>query len=301
MYKIFSSPLSYVGGKRFLVPTLLTCGIPTARERFCSPFMGGGAMELNLAYRGYPVSAYDVNHNIVNFWNVYLSDADKVVARAKKILKTCTREDVQKQKQNRARGDSVYFPTLSPLDNAAWLLIFLKVSFSSNLTGNWVRAWIVEDGILYTGHRKKSWGVEKESKEFMFHCDNPNKESYHARLDYDVYSSLPLTVGHGDFRDTLARHEADFLYLDPPYFGSENLYESSTEGFDHHALFSILDSRGRWLLSYEDCKPARELYHGYRWLEVDRLHGFNHKDKALTELLIFAHDVEMPACQEGLF
>ncbi len=65
-----------------------------------------------------------------------------------------------------------------------------------------------------------------------------------------------------DFR-TLLRHKAvsrSILYLDPPYWGERQPYSHPFVEQDHHDLKSVLDGRGNWLMSYNDCEQVRGLY-----------------------------------------
>lgn len=81
-----------------------------------------------------------------------------------------------------------------------------------------------------------------------------------------------------------------FFYLDPPYLMEKGdkcyQFEFSTE--DHARLRSILgELKGKFLLSYGDCQPIRELYHGYR-IDVTKevTYTLSGKAKKKTELLI---------------
>ncbi len=67
------TPLRYPGGKSRAVKHILPL-IPEDCEELCSPFLGGGSVELAVAARGTPVHAYDVFEPLVWFWNALLSD-----------------------------------------------------------------------------------------------------------------------------------------------------------------------------------------------------------------------------------
>ena len=53
------SPLRYPGGKTRAVKHILP-HIPKGIKEFCSPFFGGGSVELAVADRGIPVYGYDI-------------------------------------------------------------------------------------------------------------------------------------------------------------------------------------------------------------------------------------------------
>ena len=71
--------------------------------------------------------------------------------------------------------------------------------------------------------------------------------------------------------ETLAkvRHD-DFVYLDPPYFGTAaDVYGEYGSHMDHEALCDALSKADyHWILSYGDCEPARRLYADYPMREI---------------------------------
>jgi DNA adenine methylase len=79
------------------------------------------------------------------------------------------------------------------------------------------------------------------------------------------------------FDKVIPGHENEFIYADPPYFTSDsednkmfkNIYPNSNfaihhNHFDHHKLRELLDNhKGKFILSYNNCKEIREMYSGY--------------------------------------
>ena len=61
-------------------------------------------------------------------------------------------------------------------------------------------------------------------------------------------------------------------------------------GFDHEGLADILKERSKWVLSYNNCDYVRNLYNGYKILEVEWTYGMKNvgSDKMgkSSELLI---------------
>ena len=105
-------------------------------------------------------------------------------------------------------------------------------------------------------------------------------------------------VKRADFKDSIAAHPDAALYLDPPYClnkedgndggNRETLYGTEGdhhEGFDHVGMADILKSRHNWVLSYNDCKYIRDLYDGYKIVEVEWAYGMN-ASKESSEILI---------------
>ena len=73
------TPLRYPGGKSRAVETImpyirnLDCG------ELCSPFLGGGSIELKCAEEGMVVHGYDLFQPLVWFWEALLSNPKKLV------------------------------------------------------------------------------------------------------------------------------------------------------------------------------------------------------------------------------
>jgi DNA adenine methylase len=87
-------------------------------------------------------------------------------------------------------------------------------------------------------------------------------EKIHNRLKNVIIESL-------DFRDLLSRiihRENAFIYLDPPYYGTEHYYDTGFSEQDHKDLLNIIkQSKAKWLLSgYANPLYDEELKDFYR-------------------------------------
>lgn len=98
--------------------------------------------------------------------------------------------------------------------------------------------------------------------------------------------------------EVLIRHydrENAFFYCDPPYFSSEYVYQCGFTWDDHLRLKNTLaNSKGKWLVSYNDCEEIRELYDGYSFFDFTRLHNMKQRINAgeqFPELLIGNYDM----------
>ena len=84
------------------------------------------------------------------------------------------------------------------------------------------------------------------------------------------------------------------MYLDPPYANGQYLYGRNGDkhrDFDHSHLSSLLKSRDRWILSYNDCPMIRDLYSGFIFKTVNWTYGMGN-DKQSNEILILSKDIE---------
>ena len=69
---------------------------------------------------------------------------------------------------------------------------------------------------------------------------------------------------------TYDRKEALF-YLDPPYYDAEKYYPDRFNPEDHERLRNVLSTiKGKFIVSYNDISAIRDLYNGYKKVDVDR-------------------------------
>ena len=98
--------------------------------------------------------------------------------------------------------------------------------------------------------------------------------------------------------EVLIKHydrENTFFYCDPPYYSSEYVYQCGFTWEDHLRLKNTLtNSKGKWLVSYNDCEEIRNLYDGYSFFDFTRLHNMKQRTNAgeqFPELLISNYDM----------
>jgi DNA adenine methylase len=246
------SPLRYPGGKS-RAARMIADIIPHTESRLCAPFFGGGSVELELSQR-MTVSGFDSFVPLVDFWHSLIEDpAD--LARRVRLYHPIDRETFYKLQKEISE-------TLSRRDRAAIFFVINRSSFS---------------GVSLAG------GFSPGAPRFT--------ESAIRRLE-TFRAPETLSVSLGDFRDVIPAHGEDFLYLDPPYMINQGLYGvkgRSHRGFDHKALFDLLEKRDRWILSYNDSPEIREIYKGYRIESLSWVYGMG-KDKKSREVIIFSKE-----------
>ena len=74
------SPLFYPGGKAKALPHIMKY-VPEGITEACSPFIGGGSVELALAAKGIRVHAADAFEPVVNFWQQLLKAPKTLVTK----------------------------------------------------------------------------------------------------------------------------------------------------------------------------------------------------------------------------
>jgi DNA adenine methylase len=247
------SPLRYPGGKTRAVKTILEF-IPEDCGELCSPFLGGGSVELALAEKGTKVYGYDSFEPLVWFWKALLNKPAELARAANSFrkdsndfelnnvkVKGLLREDFDEIRKN--LKEETKFSIL----NAARFYAINRSSFSgATFSGGWSRR------AAYARFTDSSIKRVKDFKE-------PN-----------------IVVECKDFKESIPLHPDAFLYLDPPYMlaseEQERLYGKSGDkhkGFDHKGLYNILKERDNWLLSYSgDGKAILDMYSDFVTYDV---------------------------------
>lgn len=261
------TPLRYPGGKSRAVKHILP-HIPESVERVCSPFFGGGSVELALAERGTQVFGYDKMKQLVWFWQGLCSDNNKLadeveklreqyIIRDRSIVIGCSKESFHQYRED-LKTESFKFSH----ERAAKYYAVNRASFS---------------GATFSG----GWSEKASYARFT--------ESSIQRLrDFEAKN---FRVDYADFEDAILWHPKAFLYLDPPYMlkGSQNsLYGidgNLHNSFDHDRLHGLLTKRSDWVMSYNDCAEIREMYKDYEIIEAEWAYGMN-KSKQSSEILI---------------
>lgn len=142
-----------------------------------------------------------------------------------------------------------------------------------------------------------------------------NRLSYGAKMD--TYSLQPcdlrqfysqiiaahericeVILENKDFENILKIYDRPgaFFYLDPPYFMAEDIYAVEFSREDHHRLFEALRHvKGKWLLSYNDDPFIRALYKDYRQYRFTRINNLVQRYESgaeYGEIIIANYDMD---------
>ena len=104
------SPLRYPGGKSRaisqIVDKYIIPNIPKS-NKICSPFFGGGSIEIHLAKQGYRVYGYDAFPPLVDFWQVLLKNPNKLANATEKELRVSRKkfDKIQDDFRNKSGKD----------------------------------------------------------------------------------------------------------------------------------------------------------------------------------------------------
>lgn len=269
------TPLRYPGGKSRAVKQILE-HIPEDITSLCSPFFGGGSVELALANKGVYVHGYDKFAPLVWFWHALIEDNNLLAKEVKKLrddytvldggkeieVTGCSKKLFSSMRQDLKSSDDSF-----SYEKAAKFYVINRTSFS---------------GATFSG----GWSKLASYKRFT--------QSSIDRIE--DFKAKNFSVSREDFKDSIVNTSCDHYYLDPPYLLEKNntLYGDSGDmhkDFDHEGLYDILSKKTGWTLSYNDCPRIREMYSGRKiytpsWSYGMKQRSENTKKKNSSELII---------------
>lgn len=265
--------LKWAGGKRRLLEQYAR-HLEGGFRRYHEPFFGGGAVYFWLWNQKKLINKQarlaDINPELINFYRMLQSDPEALIA-------------LMEEHQDQHSHDHFYevraqLPDeLDPLQRAARLLYLNRTCFNG----------------LYRENSKGQFNVPigRYKKPRISHPEGLRAASAAlagAQLELAPFGSVEEYAGPGDL-----------VYFDPPYdpLSSTASFTAYTQhnftSFDQARLaelFSRLSRSGvKVLLSNSDTPLVRELYQGFRLVEVSAARAINSKAdgrQKITELLV---------------
>ena len=280
------SPLRYPGGKSKAIKKIVEFIIPNIpkNKKVCSPFFGGGSIEIYLAKNGYAqVYGYDAFQPLVDFWQVLLKDPDTLATQVQKKLEL-SEGNFKSIRDNFKENYKNY----TKLKRAYLFYVLNRTSYS---------------GTALSG------GMAKDKKKRSWKRINPrfDKKSVQRLRQFSVRN---LTVSKIDFRKSILKHKDVLVYADPPYYIEKNKFYGNMGDMqfkqkDHEELAKILKRRKRWILSYNNNKLVRELYSDFRIKKVRWAYGMTGTKSRgkhdSSEILVLSDDIKYDGVQKTLF
>jgi len=250
--------LRYPGGKSRAAKNISKY-FPQHVEKVVSPFIGGGAVEFELALRGIKIYASDIFKPLICFWTQVKYNREKLAdAVEHQYLNSMSRDRFYELQK------SILNAELSEIELASMFFVLNRCSFS---------------GTTLSG------GCSPGFPRFT-------KSSIDKIRKFDIIDNV-LAFDTLDFEEAIALHEDEWLYCDPPYMlKKSNLYGvkgNLHNAFEHDRLHKVLAKRDKWMLSYNDCEEIRELYKNFRINEIKWEYGMN-KEKGSKEILIMSEN-----------
>lgn len=246
------SLLRYPGGKTRAV-NILKDFIPEGTKEICSLFFGGGSFEIYLAKTGIKVHGYDNFKPLVCFWKALLNNKEELYKIVKSYHPLSKRKFYILQKEILTEKDE--------LKIGAIFYVLNRSSFSG------------------TG---LSGGM------------SPNHPRFgQNQIDNILKFDVEFNIEQLDFKDSVLKHNC-LIYADPPYLINQKLYGTRGDmhiDFDHKFLAEILNSRGNFILSYNNCTEIKEVYKEHEFYYPEWKYGMS-SDKASKEILIISKDLK---------
>ena len=243
---IHFTPLRYPGGKAKLaayIKSLLKENRLLDGE-YVEPFAGGAAIALELLFHEYVsrIHINDVSKLVHAFWKSVLSDTEAFCRLVMETPLTVTQWDKEKQiLQHPSEHDST------------------ALGFATFFLNRTNRSGILNGGIIGGRDQTGLWKIDARynARELVRRIEEIARMRSRIRLTRQDALTF-LTAGVGKWpKETL-------IYLDPPYYvKGRDLYYDFYEPEDHRHIANFMNSsvdRQRWIVSYDNVKPIRDLY-----------------------------------------
>lgn len=244
------TPLRYAGGKTLAVG-LIVEQLPDNLKRIVSPFFGGGSFEIACAKElDLEVKGYDIFDMLVNYWQHQFVNPEGMQKYLKKYKPT--REG---------------FLEVKKLMKENW------TKEKGMLNGNGSVKNKLELASLFYFNHNTSYGPHFLGWPSSVYLQ---QERYNTMIEKSRKLKLKnISVELASFEEVIKNHPNDFLYCDPPYYldGDSKtfigLYPHRNfpihhKGFRHDLLRDLLlNHKGGFILSYNDCSTIREWYKGF--------------------------------------
>lgn len=279
-------------GNKTSILYILYALFPLNYERYIEPFGGSGAVLLGKKKPDKFEVYNDFNHNLVNLFQCM---RDRPVALIEEIgfLNLNSRDDFNRNKE--FFKDEKFKDRFIEEEMEKIQLIFDKPTADEliELMTRRKLDYNLRRAAMFLKLLRYSYSSGGKS----FACQPMNIRSLFGLIQ-DVSIRLNnAVIENQDFEILIKHYDRDnaFFYCDPPYYSSEYVYQCGFTWDDHLRLKNTLaNSKGKWLVSYNDCEEIRNLYDGYSFFDFTRLHNMKQRINAgeqFPELLISNYDM----------
>lgn len=276
--------VKWAGGKRQLIPEL-TKIMPSNFNQYLEPFIGGGALLLELEHKNSVIS--DNNHVLIGTYNDIKHNLDKLLPLLDKLQNehnSCGDKEKAKEfyYQQRDNFNQIIFDDNESLNRSALFLYLNKACFNG----------------LYRVNSKGLFNVPFNQKTTIniYERDNLVQISQFLQI-VDIYNQ--------DFEETAVKaKKGDLVFFDSPYAPlNPTSFDSYTkEGFstEEHIrlanLFKKLTKNGVYcILTNHNTEFIRDLYKDFHVKEVNvkRMINSDAKNRVGKEVIITNYELEV--------
>lgn len=273
------SPLRYPGGKACLSEFLteLAQQNELVGGRYVELYAGGAGAALNLLYNNVfnCIHINDYDYNIFSFWHAVLNQTEAFIRLIEDTPVTLEEWYRQKDIFNLGRYND-------QLD-LGFATFFLN---RTNRSGIIFRAGPI-GGFEQTGNYLID--VRFNKKNLIKRIEKIGNHADHIVLTNQDATEIIENIG--EYTQDIAR---TFLYLDPPYYNKGKQLYLNNYGHDGHESLAKqvrkLPNHLRWLISYDNVNPIKNIYSQYRLASFDLSYTLQTK-KFGSELLIFSDNL----------
>lgn len=259
--KQLDSFIPWVGGKRALREIIIS-RFPDEYKVYVEVFTGGAWVFFALQHKGVEEFINDANTDLVNLYHCVQTKRELFKWTLRYSLNA--RDKFNFIKSYLKQGAA----TLGDVKRAAYFYELIRYSFANNCKSYGGKTVIMRDKMaLVDNCHKRLQGVKIENKDF---------EAIITEKD----------------------NENTFFYCDPPYYETESYYEAPFSPLDHQRLHdTLMNTNGKWMLSYNDCPEIRELYsdsslYHYAFDRPNNIGNVTNKGSIFEEILIANYDME---------
>jgi DNA adenine methylase len=262
-YSTGRSFLSWIGGKSLLADRI----IPLIPEHQCYCEVFAGAAWLLFKKPESEVEIInDINIELVTLYRVVKNHLEEFIRYLKWIL--VAREEFERFKE--ANPD-----TMTDIQRAVRFYYLVKTGYGSRIK-----------------NPTFSIGTSRASNFNLLRIEE-ELSAAHLRLSRVYVENLP-------YQQLIQRFDKPhtFFYIDPPYYGCEDYYGKGIFGREDFGRLreQLSGVQGKFCLSINDTTEIREIFDGFRIMEVPTRYSVaNGKSKAVGELLIMNYE---PAIQQ---
>jgi DNA adenine methylase len=273
------TPLRYPGGKGKLaayVKAILKENRLLDGE-YVEPYAGGAAIALELLFHEYVsrIHINDISRHVHSFWKSVLDHTDELCS-----LILCTPLSVKTwDKQKRI------FDRATDYDD-------LELGFATFYLNRTNRSGILNGGIIGGRDQTGPWKIDARfnAKELVHRIEAIAAMRDRIKLTrQDAFKFLQ--------RGMAKWPEETLIYLDPPYYvKGRALYYDFYEHDDHGKISELMTGaahRQRWIVSYDNVAPIRDLYKGVRYVTYDIGYSARSASRG-SEVMFFCDSLRVP-------
>lgn len=273
----YYSPLRYPGGKgkvsnyfkQIYKDNLLYDGI------YCEPYAGGASVALSLLLNQYAskVIINDIDRSLYSFWHSVLHDTDTLCRRVHDTRVTIREWKLQREIQLRK-------------DKAA----LIDLGFSTFFLNRTNRSGILNAGVIGGKDQQGTWKIDARF----------NKKDLIARIERIAYYRKNIELHNCDAMKLIKSVKSKLpkntlIYFDPPYFvKGKDLYLNYYKMHDHESIANEIErvSKQKWIVTYDNVKPIRDLYENFRQRKFDLNYSAAAPSRG-QEVMIFSNNLHI--------